>query len=394
MDESLKRQIYLDHGATTPVRPEVFEVMVPFWTEAYGNPSSVHQYGRHAKRALESARESIARSLNCKAEEIIFTGCGSESDNLAIRGTMWAARLSGRGNHLITCSIEHKAVLETASQLRELNGFEVTVIGVDEHGQVDLEDIKNAIRPDTALVTIMAANNEIGTFQPIDQIGSLAHNHDILFHSDAIQSIAVSEWDLTNQPIDFLSIAPHKFYGPKGVGILYAREGTKLVSSLTGGGQEVGYRAGTENVAYAVGAAKALELAVSEQKENIGHYWLLTDLLINGLLSALPDDCRLTGHPTERQPNNASFAFKNISGNDLVFHLDLAGICASSGSACLTGNPKPARVLEAIGLDEEWTRGGLRLTVGRKNTLDDVDYTLAIIPDIVTKMRQLNAQFA
>lgn len=394
VEQMESKQIYLDHGASTPVNPEIIEAMLPYWTEHYGNPSSVHHFGQRAERGLQDARSTIAELLNTHPSEIIFTGNGSESDNLAIRGAMWAARASGRGNHLITSAIEHKAVLETAFQLRDLAGFDVTVLPVDSFGRISLDELSAAIRPETVLISIMAANNEIGSLQPIEQIGAIARKWGVLFHSDAIQAAAVTHWDMQKMPIDLLSLAPHKFYGPKGIGILYARHDLELVSVLAGGGQENGRRAGTENVAFAIGAAEALRLAMINRKANIAHYQNLSTRLINGTLEALSGDCILTGHPTERLPNNASFTFKNISGNDLLLHLDLAGVSASSGSACLTGDPKPSSVLKALGLGDEWTKGGLRLTVGQQNTIEDIDYVLDILPRIVDRLRQLDLNLA
>lgn len=387
-------QIYLDHGATTPVREEVVQAMLPYWTETYGNPSSVHRFGQLANKGLQDARTTIADSINCQPDEIIFVGCGSESDNLALRGVMWSARKSGLGNHLITSAIEHKAVLDTAMQLKDLAGFDLSILPVDVYGQISLEDLTSSIRPDTVLISIMAANNEIGSNQPIEEIGEIAQERGILFHTDAIQAAALTGWDMKSMPIDLLSMAPHKFYGPKGIGILYARQDIELISTLTGGGQENGRRAGTENVAFAVGAAEALKLALDERHENTVHYQALRDRLVDGILESFGDDCRLTGHPTDRLPNNASFAFRNISGNDLLFHLDVAGICASSGSACLTGDPEPSRILKAIGLSEEWTKGGLRLTVGKQNNQDELEYVLEVLPDIVNRLRQIKVQFA
>lgn len=382
--------VYLDHGATTPVRPEVIEAMLPLWTETYGNPSSHHAAGRKAAAALQEARRTVAALLHAAAGEIIFTANGSESDNLALRGVMHAARAAGRGDHLIISTIEHSAIKSTAVQLRDLHGFELTILPVDKYGRVPLDDLEAAIRPDTVLISIMAANNEIGTLQPVAEIGAIAHRHHILFHTDAIQAIAGQQWDMRTMPIDLLSIAPHKFYGPKGVGILYVRQGIDLTPTLTGGGQEDGRRAGTENVAFAAGAAAALQLAMSEQEEANRHYRSLRDRLIVGLLEALPEDCILTGHPQQRLPHNASFAFRHISANDLLIHLDMAGIAAGSGSACKSGNPKPSAVLEALGLGPEWTKGGLRLTVGRQNTEADVDYALEVIPTAVNKLKNLN----
>ncbi|MGW8318669.1 MAG: cysteine desulfurase family protein [Candidatus Promineifilaceae bacterium] len=389
----MSERVYLDHAATTPVRPEVVEAMLPYWTEFYGNPSSVHRFGREASRGLLIARETFAELLNARSTEIVFTGCGSESDNLAVRGVMLSAKASGAGSHLITCAIEHKAVLETAKQLRDLHGIELTVLPVDRYGRIDPRDVEAAIRPDTVLISIMAANNEVGTLQPIQTIGELARQHGILFHTDAIQAAAVTAWDLQTMPIDLMSLAPHKFYGPKGIGVLYVREGIELVPSVTGGGQEEARRAGTENVAYAVGAAEAFRLAMSEREQTVAHYRSLSERLIGGIQAALPDTCILTGHPQERLPQSASFAFRHISGNDLLIHLDMAGIAASSGSACLTGDPKPSPVLSALGLGQEWTGGGLRLTVGRQNSMAHADYVLQVLPTMVRKLSRISQIF-
>ncbi len=384
-----KELIYLDHGASTPVHPRVIEAMLPYWVQVYGNPSSNHEMGRVASVALEGAREKIAALLNAQPSEIVFTGCGSESDNLALRGVLWRARQDQRGSHLIISSIEHSAIKETALQLQKLFGFELTILPVDRFGRIHIADVQAAIRPNTVLISIMASNNEIGTLQPIDKIGEIAQEKRILFHSDAVQSIGVQTWDMRRLSIDLMSIAPHKFYGPKGVGVLYVRDGIQLEPSLTGGGQENGRRPGTENVAFAVGAAEALTLAAEELPQTIAHYQSMRDRLIEGILTALPDDSILTGHPEQRLPHNASFAFRHISGNDLLMHLDVAGIAASSGSACKSGDPKPSAVLEAVGLDPEWTKGGLRLTVGRQNSMDEIDTVLSVIPSIIEKLQKM-----
>lgn len=386
--------IYMDYGATTPVDPRVVEAMLPYWTELYGNPSSVHEQGRRAEEGLSAARRRIAALLGAEPDEIVFTGSGSEADNLALRGIMGAARAAGRGNHLITTAIEHKAVLDTARQLEKHDGFALTVLPVDEMGQVSVAQVAAAIRPETALISVMAANNEIGTLQPVEAIGELARERGILLHSDAIQAAAVRRWDMRALPLDLVSFAPHKFYGPKGIGFLYVRRGIELLPALTGGSQERGRRAGTENVPYAVGAAAAFALAMEELEQNVVHYRRLRDRLIAGVLAALPDDAILTGHPQERLPHNASFAFRQISGNDLLIQLDVAGIAASSGSACTTGNPLPSAVLEALGLDARWTGGGLRLTVGRQNTMEQVTRVLEVIPEAVRTLQQFQAQYA
>ncbi|MBP6471134.1 MAG: cysteine desulfurase [Chloroflexi bacterium] len=388
-----EKVIYLDHGASTPVDPRVLAAMLPYWTEIYGNPSSSHRYGRSAFMALEEARAAVGSLIHAQPEEIVFTGCGSESDNLALRGVMWAARANGTGNHLIVSAIEHSAVLQTAVQLRDQFQFDLTILPVDENGQIRPDELAAAIRPDTALISIMAANNEIGSFQPIQTIGALARAQGVLFHTDAIQASAVRRWDVASQPIDLLSMAPHKFYGPKGVGVLFVRQGIDLVSPLTGGGQEDGRRAGTSNVAFAVGTAVALQLVDQELESRAAHYQALTHRLTTGLLATFPEDCRQTGHPTDRLPHNASFAFRHLSGNDLLMHLDMAGIAASSGSACKTGNPKPAATLQAIGLDDAWTKGGLRLTVGLQTTLEDIDYTLEKLHAIVGRLQRVTAVY-
>jgi cysteine desulfurase len=388
------RKIYLDHGATTPVHPQVLESMLPYWTERYGNPSSSHSFGRQAESGLRSARETISNLLNASSKEIVFTANGSASDNLAIRGVVKSKQPTNKANHIIISSIEHSAVTKTAVQLSHFNECELTILPVDDFGRIQLPDLQAAIQPNTILISIMAANNEIGTLQPIEDIGKIAREHNVLFHTDAIQAMAIRQWNMAEMPIDLLSIAPHKFYGPKGVGILFVREGIKLEPVLTGGGQEDNRRAGTENVAFAVGAAEALRLAMADQSDLLVHYRLLSGKLIEGLTTALPDDCVLTGHPTQRLPHNASFAFREVSGNDILMHLDLAGIAASSGSACKTGDPKPSSTLEAIGLSSEWAKGGLRLTVGRQNNLADIEYTLQTIPPIIRKLQELDSIWA
>ncbi|PID85356.1 MAG: cysteine desulfurase NifS [Chloroflexi bacterium] len=386
-----KKFIYLDHGASTPVHPQVLEVMLPYWTEIYGNPSSSHAQGRQANRAMNQARETIAQLLHAHPDEIIFTGCGSESDNMALRGVMNLARQQQRGKHMIISCIEHSAVLKTAVLLQNTFNFDLTILPVDQHGRVSPADVEAAIRSDTALISIMAANNEIGTMQPVAEIGAIARAHDVLFHTDAVQAATVRRWDMANMPIDLMSLAPHKFYGPKGIGILYVRQGIELFPILTGGGQENGRRAGTTNVAYTVGAAEALKLLYEQIDSRLAHYQALTNQLVAGLTEAFPDDCILTGHPTDRLAHNASFAFRHLSGNDLLMHLDMAGIGASSGSACKTGNPQPSATLEAIGLAPEWTTGGLRLTVGTSITAEDIAYTVASLKSIVPRLYKLAA---
>jgi len=381
--------IYLDHGATTPVDPRVVAAMAPYWSETYGNPSSHHRTGVLAARAVELARETVAGLLNVEPEAVIFTGCGSESNNLALRGAMLAARAAGRGNHLITCAIEHSAVLETARQLRDHFDFDLTVVPVDASGRVRLSDVEAALRPDTVLISIMAANNEIGAIQPWAEIGALARARGVLYHTDAVQLAAARRWNLRAEPIDLMTLAPHKFYGPKGVGILIARPGVELLPTLTGGGHEGGLRAGTTNVPLVVGAAEAFRLAMAEREMRLAHVIPLRDRLLAELPAALPGLCAVTGHPTERLPHHASFAFRGLSGNDLLMYLDMAGIAASSGSACRSGSPKPSAVLEALGLGPHWTKGGLRLTLGRQNSADDVDQTIDALLRIVHRLAAL-----
>lgn len=386
--------IYVDHGATTPMHPAVLAAMVPFWSEQFGNPSSHHRTGYLAARAVGAARATVADLLGTDAEAVIFTGCGSESNNLALRGVMVAARAAGRGNHLITSAIEHSAVLETARQLRDYYSFDLTIVPVDETGRVRVADVAAAIRPDTALISIMAANNEIGSLQPWAEIGALARARGILFHTDAVQLLATRRWNLADLPIDLLTIAPHKFYGPKGIGILIARPDIDLVPAQSGGSHERGLRAGTLNVPLIVGAAAALRLAMDEMNERLAHVLPLRDRLLAEVPAALPGQCVVTGHPTERLPHHASFAFRHVSGNDLLMHLDVAGIAASSGSACSSGDPKPSAVLQACGWGPEWATGGLRLTLGRQNTDADVDAVVRVLPGIVRDLTALAVDFA
>lgn len=384
-----KRHIYLDHSATTPVHPAVIEAMLPYWTEHYGNPSSTHQFGRMARRGLESARLAIAQLLKAKPHELIFTASGSEGDNLILRGVVFEAMTRGILPHLITSAIEHKAVLDTAKQLQEQFACELTVLPVDGYGRVDPDEVRKAIRPNTVLISIMAASNEIGTLQPIEEIGLVAANHGVLFHTDAVQAMGTSRWDVQTQPVDLLTLAPHKFGGPKGIGVVYIRTGIHLFPVLTGGGQEDGLRPGTQNVAFAVGAAKALALAQEEREATVAHHLALRDQLIAEVLASCSADLQLTGHPTERLPFHASFAVRHLRGNELLMHLDLAGIAASSGSACSVGNPKPSYVLEALGLDAPWTSGGLRFTVGRGNSADEIAHLAPALQRAIQQLQSL-----
>ena len=317
IQSNLINPIYLDHGATTPVHPAVVAAMAPYWSEQYGNPSSHHRTGHAAARAVETARETLADLLGVVPSAVVFTACGSESNNLALRGALLAAREAGRGRHLITSAVEHSAVLATARQLRDHFGFALTILPVDEFGRVRIEDVAAALRPDTALISIMAANNEVGTLQPWAEIGALARARGVLFHTDAVQLAAARRWNLAEEPVDLMTLAPHKFYGPKGVGVLIVQQGVDLLPTLTGGGHEGGLRAGTTNVPLVVGAAEAFRLAMAELDERLAHVMPLRDRLLRELPAALPGLCRVTGHPTERLPHHASFALRGLSGNDL-----------------------------------------------------------------------------
>ncbi len=386
MGES-KHRIYLDHSATTPVDPRVVEAMRPYWSEVFGNTSSAHAWGQEAAAALEKARETVAGVLGCRPSEVVFTGSGTEADNLAIRGVAWAARKAERGNHVVTIPIEHHAVGHTVEQLRDLFGFEVTVVPVDEHGRVDPDDVRRAIRSDTVLVTVMAANNEVGTVQPIPEIGAICRERGIPLHTDAVQAAGRLDLNVDRLGVDLLSISAHKFYGPKGVGVLYVRRGVDLVPALTGGGHERGRRPGTVNVAGAVGLAEALRLAEEMREEENVRLQSLRDRLIEGVLENVPD-ARLTGHPTERLAHHASFALRGVEGASVVVSLDLEGIAASSGAACAEGEPEPSAVLTAMGLPPEWAIGALRLTLGRANTEEDVDTVLEVLPRIIAHLRR------
>lgn len=385
----MRDSIYLDYAATTPVDPRVVDAMAPFWTEIYGNSASIHSYGRAASKGIEQARAKVADVLHCHPTEIIFTAGGTESDNLALRGAAWAARSAGRGNHIVTTAIEHHAVLSTVAQLRDLFGFDVTILPVDVRGQVYPEQVEQAIREDTVLVSVMYANNEVGTIQPLKEIGQITQSHDILLHTDAVQAGGKLKLNVAELGVDLLSLSAHKFYGPKGVGTLYARRDVLLESALTGGEQERGKRGGTVNIAGSVGLATALSLAEGEREQENRRLAALRDLLIDELLKRVPD-ARLTGHPTERLADNASFAFYECDGEALLLGLDLAGIAASTGSACSTGDPEPSHVLTAMGIERRWSVGSLRLTLGRTTTATDIEKVLDILPGIVERTRTLN----
>ena len=379
-------RIYLDNAATTAVSPEVLEAMLPYFTQCFGNPSSIHSTGRDARRVVDAARRQVAAAIGAQPQEIYFTAGGSESDNWAIKGTAFAKK--SRGNHIITSAIEHHAVLHTCAWL-EKQGFEVTYLPVDEFGRVRVEDVEKAITDKTILITIMAANNEIGTIQPIAEIGKLAHDKGILFHTDAVQAIGAMPIDVNTMHIDMLSMSGHKFHGPKGIGALYIRKGVKIDQYLHGGAQERGQRAGTENLAGIVGMGKAIEIATQHLEENAARLTVLRDKLIDGILAEIPD-VRLNGHRTQRLPNNVNVSVRYVEGEALLLRLDLAGIAGSSGSACTSGSLDPSHVLLAIGLPHEIAHGSLRLSLGTDTTEAEIDEVLDKLPGIVKNLRDMS----
>ena len=382
----MEKKIYLDHAATTAVRPEVLEAMLPYFTELYGNPSSVYEFASQNKEAVDTARETIAHALGAKPEEIYFTAGGSESDNWALKATAEAYRDKGR--HIITSKIEHHAILHTCQYL-EKNGFEVTYLDVDENGIVKLSELEKAIRPDTILISIMYANNEIGTIEPIAEIGEIAHKHGILFHTDAVQAFGQVPIDLEAEHIDMLSASGHKLNGPKGIGFLYIRKGIKIRSFIHGGAQERSRRAGTENVPGIVGMGKAVEIAVETMEERAQKETELRNYLTERILAEVPF-VRLNGDRKKRLPNNVNVSFQFIEGESLLIMLDMKGICASSGSACTSGSLDPSHVLLAIGLPHEIAHGSLRMTLGYENTKEQRDYTIESIKEIVAKLRSMS----
>ncbi|BCJ94829.1 cysteine desulfurase IscS [Anaerocolumna cellulosilytica] len=382
----MEKKIYLDNAATTKTRPAVVEAMLPFFTESFGNPSSVYELATQNKKAVDDARNTIANALKAEPFEIYFTAGGTESDNWAIKAT--AEAYGDKGNHIITSKIEHHAVLHTCEYL-ESKGFEVTYVDVDENGIIKLDELKKAIRPTTILISVMFANNEIGTVQPIKEIGQLAKENKILFHTDAVQAFGQLDMDVNDLNIDMLSASGHKLNGPKGIGFLYIRKGLKLKAFVHGGGQERHRRAGTENVPGIVGFGKAVEIAIETLKERQEKEIALRDRLINRVLSEIPY-VRLNGHRTSRLPNNVNFSFQFIEGESLLIMLDMQNICASSGSACTSGSLDPSHVLLAIGLPHEIAHGSLRLTLCEDNTEEELDYVVEKIKEIVEKLRSMS----
>ena len=380
------KRIYLDNAATTKLAPAVFEAMTPYLTEIYGNPSSPHYFGQQVAAAIDKARQQVAAGIGADAGEIIFMSGGTEADNMAIRGI--AERYSSRGKHIITTAVEHHAVLHTC-QLLEKHGYEVTYLPVDEYGRVTVDQVREAIRPDTVLVSVMFANNEVGTIMPIPEIGALCREKGVFFHTDAVQAVGHLPIDVKAMNIDMLSMSAHKFHGPKGVGALYVRKGIMLPALIQGGAQERNRRAGTENVPGIVGMGKAMELAVGSLEENAAKMTALRDRLIRELPKRIPE-IKLNGHPTDRLPNNVNYSIKYIEGESILLMLDLNGIAASSGSACTSGSLDPSHVLLAMGLTHEVAHGSVRMTLSEETTEEDVEYVLDVLPRVAERLRRMS----
>lgn len=385
---NLAAMIYLDYSATTPTDLRVIEAMTPYFSASFGNPSSVHRYGQVAESAIDSARETVASILNCRPDEIIFTSCGSESDNLALRGAAYAMREKTGAKWILASRAEHPAITKTLLHLEKYEGFLIEWLDVNERGMVTPEIVAKAICNNTAIVSVMYANNEIGTINPIHELAEICRANNILFHTDAVQAAAYLPVDVQALGVDMMSLGAHKFYGPKGVGTLYVRKGTPLISHLTGGGQEFNLRAGTQNVPYIVGFAEALRLTNEEREQRAAHVQPLRDKIIGTVLEAIPDS-QLTGDMRSRLPHHASFAFQNVDGNFLLTLLDAAGFACSSGSACKTGNSEPSEVMNAIGLSRDWGLGSLRVTLGRDTLPEHVEKFLHTLPGLVEKARKL-----
>ena len=377
---------YFDNAATTPVREEVLQEILPYFREYYGNASSIYSIAKESKKALEAARAKVAAAIGATPDEIYFTAGGSESDNMALRGVVNASKKEKK--HIITTKIEHHAILHTAEFL-ETKGVDVTYLSVDGFGKISLEELENAIRPETVLISVMFANNEIGTIQPIAEIGEIAKKHGVLFHTDAVQAVGHVPIDVEKLQVDLLSMSGHKLGAPKGIGAIYIRKGTRISPLIFGGAQEKKLRAGTENIAGIVGLGKAAELAVAEMEETTKKLTALRDKLIHGILESIPDS-RLNGHPTDRLPGNCNISFSYIEGESLLLLLDALGIAASSGSACTSGSLDPSHVLMAIGLPHEIAHGSLRLTIDRENTEEQVDFILEKLPGLVQRLRDMS----
>lgn len=382
-----KRRIYMDYAATTPVKSEVLEAMMPYYTTYFGNASSFHQFGREAKEGLDKGRAQVASLINADPREVYFTNGGSESDNWALEGTAFARR--NKGNHIITSKIEHHAVLHTCEYLEKVHGFEVTYLDVDADGKVDLEQLKNVITDKTILVSVMYANNEIGTIQPIKEITEIAHAHGALMHTDAVQACGNIPVDVKDLGVDLMSMSGHKIYGPKGIGALYIKKGVKIHNFMHGGAQERRKRAGTENVPAIVGYGKAAEMAKNNMENHVRELTRLRDKLMYGLQERIPHT-RINGHKTDRLPGTANVSFQFIEGEGILLLLDQAGIAGSSGSACTSGSLDPSHVLMALGLPHELAHGSLRLTLGDGSTEEDVDYVLEVLPGIIQRIRNMS----
>jgi len=376
----------MDHAATTFMKPEVLAAMAPYFSRHFGNPSSLYRFARESRKGVEEARAQVAAALGAEPEEVYFCAGGSEADNWAIKGVAAAAKK--KGDHIVTSAIEHHAVLHPCEAL-EKQGFSVTYLPVDRYGRVDPGDVEDAITERTILVSVMTANNEIGTIQPVAAIGRVAHDHGVLFHTDAVQAVGAVPIDVDDMGIDLLSLSGHKFYGPKGTGALYIRRGTRIENLVHGGGQERGRRAGTENVPGIVGLGRAIELATADIEGHNRRIAAMRDRLIREVLSEVPDT-HLNGHPTERLSNNANFSFRYVEGESILLLLDAHGICASTGSACSSASLEPSHVLLATGLPHEEAHGSLRLTLGDANTEDDVDYVLSVLPEVIGRLRQIS----
>ena len=380
------RRIYLDHAATTPTRPEVVETMLPYFSDAFGNASSIYSYGREARGAVEEARTKVAELIGARSEEIVFTSGGTEADNFALKGVAYANER--KGNHIITTSIEHHAVMEVCKFL-ERRGFRITRLPVDKYGLVDPDDVKRAITDKTILISVMHANNQVGTIEPVEEIGKIAREAGVYFHTDAVQTLGHIPVNVDELKVDLLAISAHKLYGPKGIGALYVRKGTKLVSLMHGGEQEKRRRAGTENVPAIVGLGKAVELAGQEMGKEAERLAYLRDKLIKGLVEKI-DHIRLNGHPTRRLPNNVNVSVEFVEGESMLLNLDLEEVCASTGSACSSASLEPSHVLLALGLPPEQAHGSLRFTLGRENTEADVERVLEVLPGIVARLRAMS----
>ncbi len=380
------RKVYLDNAATTALSPKVLEQMMPYLTAIYGNPSSPHSFGQEARKGVEHARDQVAKVLNALPEEIIFTGCGTESDNTVLFGV--AERYAKKGNHIITTNVEHHAILHTCEAL-EKRGIEVTYLPVDENGMVTAEQVANAITDKTILVSIMFANNEVGTIMPIAEIGKVCRERGVLFHTDAVQAVGHVPIDVKAMNIDMLSLSAHKFHGPKGVGALYMKKGVRLPAYVMGGAQERNRRAGTENVAGIVGLGAAIELATENLAESAARMTKLRDKLIAGIAARIPE-VKLNGHPTLRLPNNVNYSIKYIEGESILLMLDMNGIAASSGSACTSGSLDPSHVLLALGLTHEVAHGSVRLTLSDETTEEDIDYVLEVLPKVAERLRAMS----